>query len=121
MRKCYECRGTVQDNDSLLCDDCIALRDGGLLRLRFPGVSGVSDGPGSGNGQLCFSRPNVAKEMEVAFKRMEQDGKFVGHPERLASAQAMLKNAKSKFQPNIDYDKGWHPMDTNPHVKVESE
>lgn len=93
-----------------------------ILRTRqFPGISGLSDGRGSGNKEMVFDRPDVAKEMEITFRGMEEQGKFANDPERAATAKALLEDAKSKIKVNIDYQKGWHPLDQNPQAKVERE
>lgn len=93
-----------------------------ILRTRqFPGVSGLSDGRGSGKSEMIFDRPDTAKEMELTFKQMEADGKFANDPQRAATAKKLLEDAKSKIKVNIDYQKGWHPLDNNPQAKVEQE
>ena len=82
--------------------------------LRFrkaPGIAGVSDGPGSGNDEFIFDRPNPAKDIPRTLKMMEDAGKLKD-PDTIAMARLKMEEAKSmKPGATADYQKGGHPLD----------
>lgn len=91
-----------------------------ILRTRkFPGVHGVSDGPGSSANEMVYSRPDREKETRMTLKRMEEDGKFKGNPELLYAAKVAMAEAQSSPKEKIDYDKGWHPLESRNSVDVD--
>jgi hypothetical protein len=108
MSRCYNCRG--ESNGELLCPECEVGVMNRTIRLKFPGVSGVTDGPGSCNGELIFDRPNPPKDIALTLKRMEADGKL-RDPDAMVDAKTKLDEAKSKPFVKVDYGKEGHPLD----------
>ena len=82
-----------------------------LRTRRFPGLSGLSDGPGSCNNELVFDRPDPAKDIPLTLKKMEADGKL-NTPESIKAAKIKLEESKKMINSGIDYQKGGHPLDT---------
>jgi len=84
-----------------------------MLRLRRPPAAhGLSDGPGSAVNEMTFNRPDVAKEMKLTCKKMEESGYFKKHPEDAAELKKQIKIAESTPRQKVDYEKeGNHPLD----------
>jgi len=82
-----------------------------ILRTgKAPGVAGCSTGPGSGQNELIFDRPDAVKDGRIILGRMERDGKFK-NPVTLAAAQTKWKAVNSRKVEKIDYGKDGHPLD----------
>ena len=77
---------------------------------QFPGLAGVSDGPGSGANEIVFDRPDVAKETEITLRKMEAEGQ-IKDPKVAASAKKYLSELKAKPPRKLDYQKEGHPLD----------
>lgn len=122
IMKCFDCYNEIEIEGQYYCILC-RLKHAEQWRNVPPAPSLIrmSDGPGSGNNEMIFDRPDVAKEMEITFRGMEAQGKFANDPARAATAKRLLEEAKSKIKVDIDYQKGWHPLDQNPQAKVERE
>lgn len=74
------------------------------------GLSGVSDGPGSGSTQICFDKPNRYLETRDGVRKMYEHGE-IKTPEQQATAEYLWKSAeKYKDIPKVDYQVDGHPM-----------
>lgn len=115
----YQYSDYYEKDDPTVCDTCHMRLYGRFGHCGY-GIKGVTDGPGSGNNQMCFNRPDIPKEMRLTFKRMEEAGKFKKHPELAAQAKMLLRNAEARAltERKLDYDKGDHPDDQKPDVEV---
>ena len=85
----------------------------GILESRcFPGVKGLTDGRGSCASEKVFDRPDLAKELAIDLKVMDEHGGFENDFQR-NEAYKMLQEAKTQPKCNIDYQKeGQHPLDS---------
>ena len=82
-----------------------------ILRTRqFPGVAGLSSGPGSGQNELVFDKPDPAKDIPITLKIMEQNGQLKD-PDTLRMARIKMEAAKRMPRQNIDYQKTGHPVE----------
>jgi hypothetical protein len=109
MKKCYECYVAIPDDADMFCENCRNMLNNGELVMTFPGVAGVSDGPGSMARETNFMRPDVPKEMTRCFRRWEENGKFKKEPGLREKCDFLLKKAKEdkkKLGRQIKYDKG---------------
>ena len=103
-------------SDATIAEYC---RDCGMLMVRIigaPAVHGCADGPGTCTNELVFDRPDPAKEMQVAFRDMEDSGKL-RDPAKMAAAQELLKAAKERPKEDVDYGRDGHPIDHEPKVE----
>lgn len=101
MSKCYNCRC---DSDDFLCPLCKQAVEDGSIHLTFPGVTGVSDGPGSGNGEMVFDRIDTYNETRRTLARMEENGAFKD-PVKMAKAKKILEHAKRHEGKKLDKQK----------------
>ena len=77
---------------------------------QFPGVVGTSRGPGSGNNELVFDRPDPAKDIPLTLKKMEEAGQLKD-PKLAKFAKMKMEAAKKMPHQTIDYQKTGHPLD----------
>lgn len=84
----------------MLCEECMP---NGITQ--FPGTSGLSDGPTSGNHELVFDRPNAKKDIELTCKKMEANGTFLRNPKLKALAEYKWNKAKKMNYKPVDYQK----------------
>jgi len=103
MSKCYNCRGEHTNND-MLCDTCLP---NGVTE--FPGTSGLSDGPSSGNHEMVFDRPDAKKDIELTCKKMEENGTFLRNPKLKALADYKYAKSKEMNYQKADYQKTGTP------------
>ena len=99
MKKCYNCR-EEHDGSDMLCEVC---KPYGIHQ--FPGVAGVSDGPGSCNNEMIFDRPDAKKDIELTCKKMEANGTFLRNPKMKALAEYKWKKAQTMSYQKADYQK----------------
>lgn len=74
-----------------------------------PGLSGLNKGPGCGNRQRVWARPNPVKDMALDAKAMEDAGQMT--PEVAGWAEGKIEAAKNQVHEKVDYDKHGHPLD----------
>lgn len=85
-----------------------------MLRLRkAPGVSGVSDGPGSCANEFVFDRPDPVKEGQRILRMMEEKGQL-RDPKMMRAAQIKMDALKNRPPEKVDYQKEGHPLDREP-------
>lgn len=77
---------------------------------QFPGLAGMSDGPGSARNEIVFDRPDTAKETEITFREMERNGQL-NDPKVATAAKKYLETLKAKPPRKLDYQKEGHPLD----------
>lgn len=108
MPKCYNCREEKPDDGHFMCQKC---RDSGIP-LPIPRTAKLSDGPGSGNNQIHFMRPDPYKETKRALARAEAAGQLKD-PAAMKAAQDKLKalKAQSEIRQKVDYADGGHPLE----------
>ena len=61
-----------------------------LAARRAPGLSGMTDGPGSGNKELVWARPDPKKDIPLTLKVMEESGQL-NNSASIAAANIKLK------------------------------
>ena len=82
-----------------------------LESRQFPGIAGVSDGPGSSSNEMVFNRPDMEKETRLTLRAMENAGQL-DSPDKVEWAKAAMDYAKNTPQRKVDYEKpGEHPLD----------
>lgn len=95
--------------DSTLCPQC-HYRTYGVYGRSGYAVHGCSDGPGSAVNEIVFDRPDMAKEVRLTLKRMEDDGKL-NTPELIRAAQVKYDELKDRPVEKLDYQKEGHPLE----------
>lgn len=99
----------------MLCPQCVSE---GKILTPIPAF-GCSDGPGSSVNQKVFDRPDLAKELEIDLKAIDNAGGFTNEFQK-TEALKMLNEAKEKPKCNIDYQKeGKHPLDSKNNFAME--
>lgn len=105
-KACYECHAPKEDDGLFLCQECRA----NGVRMTPIGVFGMSDGPGSGNKELHFDKPNPAQDIPLTLKKMEEAG-HLKTPEAKRMAAIKMKVAKATAPLKTDYQKTGHPAE----------
>ena len=82
-----------------------------ILRLRrAPGLSGLSDGRGSGIHEMVFDRPYPKRDVLHGLKQMEESGQL-NTPAARQAAKVKWDAVKDAPDPRIDYQKTGHPIE----------
>ena len=106
IKSCYECHEPKEDDGIFLCPKCLA----GGVKMTPWGVSGMSDGPGSGNRELHFDKPNPASDIPLTLKKMEDAGQL-NTPEAKKMAEVKMRAAKASAPLKTDYQITGHPAE----------
>lgn len=82
-----------------------------ILRTRqFPGIAGLSDGPGSGATEVHFNKPDAKKEVLRVLRDMEDSGKLKD-PKMREAAMTKWNAVKDLPKPSVDYGKTGTALD----------
>ncbi len=81
-----------------------------LEARQAPGLSGMSDGPGSGSKEFVWARPDPKKDIPLTLQKMEEAGQLKD-PASIRAARIKLKASQEKVYEKVDYDKDGHPAE----------
>lgn len=105
-KHCWECYAPKGDDGFFLCPECRA----NGVRMSPMNIAGVSDGPGSGNNELHFDKPNPATDIPLTLKKMEAAGQL-NTPEAKRIADIKMRVARASKPLKTDYQITGHPAE----------
>lgn len=110
-----ECGGGVKPASMKEGDGLAESKLDEILRTRqAPGIAGAGRGPGCGNSEMVFDRPNPLHDGLRTARIMEEGGKLKD-PRIVRLIQNKMRSLKAQepLREKVDYQKEGHPIERN--------